>query len=99
MLVIRQFLHGARSVRLGDELGIPELREVAAAVGLAGTEGAQIRATLIAKAASIRRHELSESEAQANAVTQRLFLPGIVLLLGFLVFIGYPAVERILSGL
>jgi hypothetical protein len=31
-------------------------------------------------------------------MTERLFLPGALLLLGFLVFIGYPAVDRILSG-
>lgn len=84
---------------LGEELGLIELQDVAAAVGLAGTEGAQVRLTLVAKAASVRRHELADAEAQANAVTQRLFLPGVLLLLGFLLFIGYPAVERIMSGI
>jgi len=84
---------------LGDELGVSELPELASAVGLAGTHGARIRSTLAAKAASIRRHELAESEAVANAVTERLFLPGVLLLIGFLIFIGYPAVARIASGL
>ncbi len=85
--------------QLGQELGVSELSELAAAVGLAGTEGARIRSTLTAKAASLRRHELAEAEAQANTVTQRLFLPGVLLLVGFLLFIGYPAVIRIMSGL
>jgi hypothetical protein len=83
---------------LGTELGVSELPELAAAVKLAGTQGARIRSTLSAKAASIRRHELADAEAEANAVTERLFLPGVLLLIGFLLFIGYPAVARITSG-
>jgi tight adherence protein C len=84
--------------RLGRELGVTELTELAAAVGLAGAEGARIRQTLTAKASSIRRHDLAEAEAEANTVTEKLFLPGVFLLLGFLVFIAYPAVARISAG-
>jgi len=83
---------------LGVELGVQELVELSAIVQLAGTEGARIRQTLSARAASLRRHEQAEAESAANAVTERLFLPGALLLLGFLLFIGYPAVERILGG-
>jgi tight adherence protein C len=75
------------------------LEELAAAVGLAGAEGARIRLTLAAKAKSIRQHDLAEAESDANAVTERLFLPGVFLLVGFLVFIAYPAVARISAGL
>lgn len=80
---------------LGERLGVTELSELAAAVRLAGTEGARIRSTLAVKAASIRRHELAEAETEANTVTERLFLPGVFLLVGFLLFVGYPAVARI----
>ena len=83
---------------LGEDLGVPELVELAAAVRLAGTEGARIRNTLAVKAASMRRHELAEVETEANTVTERLFLPGVLLLVGFLVFVGYPAVARITGG-
>jgi hypothetical protein len=83
---------------LGDELGVPELVELATTVKLAGTEGARIRQTLTARGASLRRHEQAEAESAANAMTERLFLPGALLLLGFLTFIGYPAVHRILGG-
>jgi len=84
---------------LGREIGVTELTELAAAVELAGTEGARIRLTLSAKASSIRQHDLAETESEANRVTERLFLPGVFLLVGFLVFIGYPAVARISTGL
>lgn len=83
---------------LGCELGLDELTELAAAVGLAGTEGARIRATLSAKSASIRRHQLCDAEAEANTITERLFLPSMFLLLGFLLFVGYPAVSRVMGG-
>jgi len=83
---------------LGEELGVTELVELAAAVRLAGTEGARIRSTLSVKAASMRRHELADAETEANTVTERLFLPGVLLLVGFLVFVGYPAVARITGG-
>jgi tight adherence protein C len=85
--------------RLGRDLGVAELTELAAAVGLAGAEGARIRMTLAAKASSIRRHDLAEAESEANSVTERLFLPGVFLLIGFLLFIAYPAVARISAGL
>ncbi len=83
---------------LGTELGVPELEELATTVQLAGTEGTRIRQALAARGASLRRHEQAEAESAANAMTERLFLPGALLLLGFLVFIGYPAVHRILGG-
>ncbi len=84
---------------LGAELDVPELIELSATVQLAGTEGARIRQSLSARAISLRRHEQAETESAANATTERLFLPGALLLLGFLLFIGYPAVQRILGGL
>jgi Flp pilus assembly protein TadB len=84
--------------QLGEEIGVPELVELSATVQLAGTEGARIRQSLSARAASLRRHEQADAESAANAMTERLFLPGALLLVGFLLFVGYPAFERILGG-
>lgn len=89
----------AALAELGETLGVRELVELAGVASLAGTEGARIRTTLSAKAASMRRRQVAEMEAEANAVTERLFLPGALLLVGFLVFLGYPALVRVLSGL
>lgn len=77
--------------RLGDERGIAEVVEIAASLELAGSEGARIRTSLAAKSASLRRRQLAEAESKANSTTERLFLPSIVLMLGFLVFLMYPA--------
>lgn len=84
---------------LADQFDLGELHELAATMSLAGTEGARVRSSLSAKADSLRRRQLTEAESEANAVTERLFVPGVLLLLGFLVFIGYPAVSRIVAGL
>jgi tight adherence protein C len=84
--------------QLGNDLGIPELVELASTLQLAGTEGARIRKALQARAVTLRRHEQAEAESAANATTERLFLPGALLLVGFLLFVGYPAFSRILGG-
>ena len=84
---------------LGRRLRVPQLVELATTVQLAGTEGARVRQALAARATSLRRHEQADAESAANAMTERLFLPGALLLVGFLLFVGYPAVHRILGGL
>ncbi|HZT67395.1 MAG TPA: type II secretion system F family protein [Acidimicrobiales bacterium] len=85
--------------RLGVELGVAELGELAASVGLAGSEGAKVRASLAAKAASLRSHQLAEAETAAQAATERMSLPVVLLFAGFLCFVGFPAIERVLAGL
>lgn len=77
--------------QLGRDLGLIELGELAGTIALAGAEGARVRATLSAKASALRNRMLAEAESVANATTERLFLPSIFLLAGFLLFIGYPA--------
>lgn len=34
---------------------------------------------------------MSDAQGRANATTERLFLPAIVLMVGFIVFLVYPA--------
>jgi hypothetical protein len=85
--------------RLGDELDISELAELAASISLAGTEGAKVRTSLAAKAAALRTHLVADAEADAQAATERMALPVTLLFLGFLGFIAYPAVTQVLNGL
>ncbi|OLT44120.1 secretion system protein [Saccharomonospora sp. CUA-673] len=105
---IRRALMAARLTRttpwdtlrqLGDELDIRELVELSSSVSLAGTEGAKVRASLAAKAAAMRTHELTEAEGEAQAATERMSLPVICLFAGFLVFIAYPAMATVLGAL
>ncbi len=84
---------------LGESTGVAELTELAASASLAGTEGAKIRTTLAAKAAAVRNRLLSAAEAEAASATERMGLPTVVLMTGFLVFTAYPAVSSVLQGL
>lgn len=84
---------------LGESTGVTELTELAASASLAGTEGAKIRTTLAAKAAAVRNRLLSAAEAEAASATERMGLPTVVLMTGFLLFTAYPAVASVLAGL
>jgi tight adherence protein C len=101
MVRIRQALSNARIVGqtpwegiavLGRELGVEELRDLASALALAGDEGAKIRASLMARAESMRRKELSDVEGTAGENSQSMLLAQILIAVSFLVFLTYPAV-------
>lgn len=85
--------------RLGADLGVPEVGELAASAALAGSEGARVRASLAAKARAIRLRSLTDIEAAAQSASERMSLPIVVLMVGFIVFLGYPAIERVLQGI
>lgn len=78
--------------RLGEELAVSDLRELAAAVSLAGDEGAAVRATVASKARTIRERLAAEAERSAASATERMSIPSIFLVLGFIVFLIFPAI-------
>jgi pilus assembly protein TadC len=80
---------------LGQELGVDELRELAAAAHLAGDQGARIRASLAAKADSMRAAQTAAIEAQAEAATEKMLLPVVTLVVGMILFIGFGVVQAI----
>ena len=83
--------------RLGTELGVAELEELSSSLSLAGTEGARVRESLAVKASSLRDHALAEAEAKAQSSTEKMAVPVVLLFLGFLILIGFPAVSAILN--
>jgi Flp pilus assembly protein TadB len=89
----------AALARLGNEVGVTELVQLSSSVSLAGTEGARVRESLAVKATSLRDHALSEAEAEAETTTEKMAVPVVLLFLGFLVLVGYPAVDLIATGL
>ncbi len=80
---------------LGEELGVDELRELAASAQLAGSQGARIRASLAAKADSMRTHQTASIEAQGEAATEKMLLPVVALVVGMILFIGFGVVQAI----
>ena len=85
--------------RLGDQLDVPELLDLAASVSLAGSEGARVRSSLAAKAAALRGRALADAEAAAQSATERMSLPVVWLFGGFLLFIGFPAFQTVMTSL
>ena len=83
--------------RLGDELDIEELRDLSAALTLVADDGAKIRASLSARAATLRRRELAEAEGKAGERSQSMLIAQLVICLGFLLFLAYPAVYNIFN--
>jgi tight adherence protein C len=77
---------------------VSDLQDLAASMRLAGEQGARIRSSLAAKAASLRGQQLARAEASAQAVSERMAVPNVLMFLGFLAFAGYPAIVSIIGG-
>ena len=77
--------------RLGDEADLPDLTELAAALSLAGDQGAAVRETVSSKAKAVRERLTADAERSAATTTERMGVPATLLLLGFIVFLGFPA--------
>lgn len=80
---------------LGADTGLDELSELAAALTLAGEEGAAVRATVRQKARVIRARSIAAIEQAGAEATERMTLPSVLLALGFLAFWGYPALSTL----
>lgn len=83
---------------LSDELGLPELADLADIMRLSGEEGAQIYTTLRARSQSMRTAELNAALADANATGERLSIPMSALGLIFMALLTAPALLRIVAG-
>jgi tight adherence protein C len=76
--------------RLAVRFNVPDLTDLARSMSQAG-DGARIRDSLEAKAHSLRLKETSALEDSAQAVTQKMLLPGVLLMVGYGLLIFYPA--------
>ena len=83
---------------LGDEIDVAELRDLSAALGLVADDGAKVRQSLSARAASMRSRQLSEVEGKAGERSQSMLVAQLLLCTGFLVFLAFPAVMRVLAA-
>ena len=82
---------------LATNARLPELAELVTAVQLAASDGARIRASLQAKAKSLRAAAASEQLAAANRASEYMGGPLIGMLLAFLAVVLAPALAQVLS--
>jgi hypothetical protein len=83
----------------GEAFGIESLEEVANSVQLAGEHGARIRQSLSSKAASLRIRNLARIEHEAEQRTERMGIPVVLLFIGFILLVGYPAFAGTVAAL
>ena len=83
----------------GEIFGIESLEEVANSAQLAGEHGARIRQSLTAKAESLRNRNLARIEHEAEQRTERMGIPVVLLFIGFILLVGYPAFAGTVSAL
>jgi tight adherence protein C len=83
---------------LGEQVGVDELRDLAAALSLVAEDGAKVRESLTARAATLRRREISDLEGKAGERSQSMLIAQMLLCVGFLLFILYPAATAVLSA-
>lgn len=83
--------------QLGQRLKIVPLIELAGAMGLAGGAGARITETLRARAESARSRELTDATTAAEKKSESMNIPVAAMVLGWAVFMGYPAVAGLLG--
>lgn len=105
--IIRLAVMRAQSARLSywdslAEIGrvadVPTLMEVAHTVQLAGQHGARIRTSLASKAEALRKRNLARVEYDEEQRTEKIGLPLVVMFLGFLVLVGYPAFSQTMTS-
>lgn len=83
---------------LGYRVNVQELCDLGSSVELVGEEGAKVQQSLAARATTMRRRELAEGEGQALKNEDSMRIAAMVLVMGFIVFIGYPAIMSVLAA-
>lgn len=84
--------------QLGKEIKVEELQDLSGALLLAADDGAKIRASLSARAATMRRKELNQAEGEEGEKSQSMLIAQMMISTAFLVFLAYPAVAQLLEA-
>src|SRR5262249_9022022 len=82
---------------LGEQIGVPDLVDLAHTAQIAGAEGAKMHGVLAAKIAAMRHEAAASSRAEANARTTAMWVPTSLLMLGFVVLVGFPFFSRLIG--
>ena len=83
--------------RLGADIAVPELTELASQLSLVEATGAQTEATLRAKTDALRDRQRLEMHGDANARSQTLVLGQILLGVAYMILVGYPALAVVMT--
>jgi len=80
---------------MGEAMGVVQLQQLASSLRLASGEGAHIRQALIARGDALSERITTDMLSRAEAATERMSIPLMVLTTIFLLFLVYPAVASL----
>ena len=83
---------------LGERIGMRELSDLEGALRLANDDGAKVRATLVARAQTLRAQRIADAQAAAAQATESMKFALIVMVFVFLSYEIYPSVARLFAG-
>ncbi|MGH3471465.1 MAG: type II secretion system F family protein [Nocardioidaceae bacterium] len=84
--------------QLGERIGMRELTDLDGALSLANDDGAKVRATLVARAGTLRGQRIADAEASAVQATESMKFALIVMVFVFLSYELYPSIARLFAG-
>ncbi|MBO2465037.1 type II secretion system F family protein [Actinomadura violacea] len=84
--------------RLGEEIGVRDLIDLAHTAEIAGSEGAKMHDVLVAKITSMRHEASASARAEANSRTTAMWVPTSLLMLGFVILVGFPFFSKLLAS-
>ncbi|MBO2460339.1 type II secretion system F family protein [Actinomadura violacea] len=84
--------------RLGEEIGVRDLIDLAHTAEIAGNEGAKMHDVLVAKISSMRHEASAAARAEANSRTTAMWVPTSLLMLGFVILVGFPFFSKLLAS-
>jgi len=82
---------------LGTRTRMQELRDLGGALSLVADDGAKVRASLTARAATLRRRRLAEVEGAAEKSNTTMNMCSVLFGVTLILFLGYPAAITILA--
>ena len=84
--------------QLGQRFGIRELSDLDGALQLANDDGAKVRATLLARATTLREQRIADARAAAAQATESMKFTLLVMVFVFLAYDLYPSLARLFAG-
>jgi Flp pilus assembly protein TadB len=84
--------------QLGEEIGVRDLIDLAHTAEIAGSEGAKMHDVLVAKITSMRHEASAAARAEANSRTTAMWVPTSLLMLGFVILVGFPFFSKLLAS-
>ncbi|MFI0354249.1 type II secretion system F family protein [Actinomadura sp. 9N407] len=83
---------------LGEDIGVRDLIDLAHTAEIAGNEGAKMHDVLVAKITAMRREASAAARSEANTRTTAMWVPTSLLMLGFVILVGFPFFSKLMGS-